>query len=316
MRFAVFAAGAVGGYFGGRLAEAGEDVAFVARGENLQALRDRGLRVDSVAGDFTIHPVHASDDPAEIGPVDCVLVAVKTWQLGGAVPAMRPVVDTDTFVVPLLNGVEAPDILAVALGKEHVLGGLCRIFASLAGPGHVKHSGFDPSVHFGELDGSRSERVERLLEAFGRARGVTAGVPEDIGVALWEKFVFVEPTGAVGAVTRAPIGVFRSVPETRDLLETAMQEVREVALARGVTVTQEAVGRAMKFVDGLMPSGTASMQRDIMEGRPSELDGQTGSVVRLARASRVAVPAHEFLYASLIPQEQLARGELRLPEGG
>jgi 2-dehydropantoate 2-reductase len=313
MRFGVFAAGAVGGYFGGRLAEAGEDVAFVARGENLEALRDRGLRVDSVAGDFTIHPVRASDDPGEIGPVDCVLVAVKTWQLVGVAEALAPMVDTDTFVVPLLNGVEAPDILAGALGKEHVLGGLCRIFASLAGPGHVKHGGFDPSVHFGELDGSRSERVESLLEAFGRAKGLTAAVPEDIGVAIWEKFVFVEPTGAVGAVTRAPIGVFRSVPETRALLETAMREVRDVALARGVTVPEEAVGRAMAFVDGLMASGTASMQRDIMEGRPSELEGQTGSVVRLGREAGVAVPVHQMFLGSLLPLERLARREIELP---
>ncbi|MGH2681605.1 MAG: 2-dehydropantoate 2-reductase [Actinomycetota bacterium] len=313
MRFGVFAAGAVGGYFGGRLAEAGEDVAFVARGENLRALRERGLRVESVAGDVTIHLVNASDDPADIGPVDCVLVAVKTWHLPEAAVAMRPMLEADTVVVPLLNGVEAPAILADALGKEHVIGGLCRLFVSLAGPGHVRHTGFDPSVHFGELDGSYSGRVERLLKAFGRARGVTAAVPDDILAALWEKLLFVEPTGAVGAVTRAPIGVFRSVPETRALLESAMREVREVALARGVTVAEEAVDRASGFVDALMASGTASMQRDIMEGRPSELEGQTGSVVRLARESGVPVPAHEMLLASLLPLERLARGEIEPP---
>jgi 2-dehydropantoate 2-reductase len=316
MRFGVFAAGAVGGYFGGRLAEAGEDVVFVARGENLRAMRDRGLRVDSVAGDFTIHPVQASDDPAEIGPVDCVLVAVKTWQLADAADAMRPMVGPETLVVPLLNGVEAPETLADALGKEHVLGGLCRLFASLVGPGHVKHTGFEPSVHFGELDGGRSDRVQRVLEAFGRANGITAAVPDDIGVALWEKFMFVEPTGAVGAVTRAPIGVFRSIPETRALLETAVREVREVALGRSVTVAEEAVDRAMAFVDGLMASGTASMQRDIMEGRPSELEGQTGSVVRLGREARVSVPVHDMLFAALLPQERLARGDLELPASG
>jgi 2-dehydropantoate 2-reductase len=150
MRVAVYGAGGVGGYFGGRLAQAGEEVVFIARGEHLQAMRSHGLRVDSILGDF-VQPVQATDDPAQAGPVDAVLVAVKAWQVAEAAQAMRPLVGPDTCVVPLQNGVEAPAQLAAALGAEHVLGGLCRIVSLIAGPGHIRHVGLNPSVAFGEL---------------------------------------------------------------------------------------------------------------------------------------------------------------------
>jgi len=156
---AVFGAGAVGGYFGGRLAEAGHDVRFVARGRQLAAIRDHGLRVSSVDGDFLIRPAHVADDPAAIGQVDVVLVAVKAWQVPEAADAMGPLVGENTFVVPLQNGVEAPDLLSAVLGRPRVLGGLCRILAYLDGPGHIRHTGVTPYIAFGELDGSSSDRV-------------------------------------------------------------------------------------------------------------------------------------------------------------
>ncbi|MGD8968159.1 MAG: 2-dehydropantoate 2-reductase [Anaerolineae bacterium] len=310
MHIAVFGAGAVGGYFGGRLAQAGEDVVFIARGDHLKAMQTRGLRVDSIEGNFVIDPVHATDDPTEIGVADAVLVSVKAGQVSEAAEAMRPMVGPETFVVPLENGVEAPSQLAEVLGKQHVLGGLCRIISALVAPGHIRHSGISPTITFGELDRRRSTRADRLRQAFDKAEGVTPHIPSDIRVALWEKFLFIAALSGVGAVTRAPVGVLRSLPETRRLLEEAMAEILAVAQALGIALSPETVTETMAFVDGLPASGTASMQRDVMAGRPSELESQNGAVVRLGREAGVETPMHSFIYHSLLPQELRVRGQL------
>jgi len=309
MRIAVFGTGAVGGYFGGRLAQAGEEVAFIARGEQLQALREGGLRVDSLKGDFVVRPAQATDDPAQVGTVDVVLVGVKAWQVPEAAEAMRPLVGPETFIVPLQNGVEAPDQLAAVLGGAHVLGGLCRIISQVVEPGHVRHAGLEPYVAFGELDDCHSERAERLLAAFARA-GVTAEVPADVRVAMWEKFLFIASFSGVGAVTRAPAGVLRELPETRHMLEQAMREVLAVAHAHGIALSEDSIPRTMALIDGLPPGATASMQRDVMAGRPSELESQNGAVVRLGQEVDVATPLHAFIYHSLKPLELRARGQL------
>jgi len=309
MRIAVFGTGGVGGYFGGRLAQAGEDVVFIARGEHLRALRTHGLRVESLKGDFIVQPVQAAEDPAEVGVVDAVLVGVKAWQVTEAADRLRPLVGPETFVVPLQNGVEAPAELSAVLGSGHVLGGLCSIISFIAGPGHVRHVGAEPSIAFGEQDNRRSERAERLRQAFARAE-VTVEIPRDIHVAMWEKFLFIASWGGVGAVTRAPVGVVRGLPETREMMEEAMREILHVGKAREVGLSDESMRKGIAFVDGLQPGATASMQRDIMEGRPSELEAQNGAVVRLGRAAGIPTPVHAFIYRSLLPSELRARGQL------
>jgi len=310
MRTAVFGTGGVGGYFGGRLAQAGEDVVFIARGEHLRALRTHGLRVESLKGDFIVQPAQAAEDPAEVGVVDAVLVGVKAWQVTEAADRLRPLVGPETFVVPLQNGVEAPAELSAVLGSGHVLGGLCSIISFVAGPGHVRHVGAEPSIAFGEQDNRRSERAERLRQAFARAE-VTVGIPRDIHVAMWEKFLFIASWGGVGAVTRAPVGVVRGLPETREMMEEAMREILHVGQAREVGLSDESMRKGIAFVDGLQPGATASMQRDIMEGRPSELEAQNGAVVRLGRAAGIPTPVHVFIYRSLLPSELRARGQLK-----
>jgi 2-dehydropantoate 2-reductase len=310
MRIAVFGTGAVGGYFGGRLAQAGEEVLFIARGKQLQALRDQGLRVESLKGDFLLRSVQVTDDSVQVGVVDAVIVGVKAWQVTEAAQACGPLVGPDTFVVPLQNGVEAPDQLAAVLGAEHVLGGLCRIVSFVVALGHIRHAGMEPYVALGELDNRPSQRAERLRSAFQRA-GVAAEIPPDIHVALWEKFLFIASFSGVGAVTRAPAGVLRSLPQTRHLLRQAMYEVRAVAVARGIALPEETIERTMVLIDNLPPAGTASMQRDIMEGRPSELESQNGAVVRLGQEVEVATPLHAFIYHSLLPMELQARGQVR-----
>src|SRR5262245_20338698 len=308
MKVAVFGVGGVGAYFGGRLAEAGLWVSFVARGAHLEALRRDGLRVESVEGDFQVRPAVADSDPAAIGPVDLVLLGVKAWQVAEAAHAMGPLLGPTTVVLPLQNGVLAADEIEEVIGAGRALLGLCRIVSYVAGPGHVRHPGVAPRVEFGERDGRRTERVAAIQAAFEQARGLSVGVPDDPLAALWEKFLFIAPISGVGAATRAPSGILRGIPETRALLEDAMREVAALARVRGVRMPDDAVARTLAYLGSLPEDGTASMQRDIAQGRPSELEYQTGAVVRLARAAGLAVPVNEVLYRVLLPAELAARG--------
>ncbi|GGX93416.1 2-dehydropantoate 2-reductase [Litchfieldella qijiaojingensis] len=308
MRIAIYGAGGVGGYFGGRLAEAGEDVTFIARGDHLNAIKHKGLHVHSIAGDFTIPSAKVSNDPASVGPVDCVIVAVKAWQVMDAAEEMRPMIGHDTFVVPLENGVEAVDQLADVLGQEHVIGGLCGILAWREGPGVIRHAGLDPFVRIGELDNRTSERTQRLKDAFARATGVQADIADDIQVAIWSKFLFICAMSGIGSITRAPIGITRTLPETRHTIEQILVEIYRVGLAKGVALPNDAVARASKFIDAMPEKSTASMQRDILEGRPSELESQNGAVVRLGIEYGVATPVNAVIHAALLPQELRARG--------
>ena len=309
MRIVVIGVGGVGGYFGGRLVQAREDVVFIARGETLQALRTKGLKVESVKGDFALPSIQVTDDPKQVGPADAILLAVKSWQVPEMIDVLRPIIGPETFIVPLQNGVEAPGQLADAFGKERVLGGLARILSYQIGPGEIRHIGAEPSLAFGEMDNQKSERAERLRQAFAGA-GVTAEIPQDINVALWTKLLFVASWGGVGAVTRAPIGVLRSLPETRQMIEQAMREIIAVARTRNVIMPEETAGRAMTIIDKMPPNGTPSLQRDIIEGKPSELDAWNGVVVRLGKEGGIATPLHSFIYQSLLPLELQARGKL------
>ncbi len=310
MRIAVIGVGAVGGYFGGRLAQAGHEVTFLARGKTLDALRTQGLRVKSIAGDFDIINPKVASDPGQIGVVDLVFVAVKAPQVSEIAPSLRPLLGPATAVIPLQNGLEAPGRLADALGLECVLGGLCKIFASTTGPAAVEHIGLEPTIEFGELSKKKTERVERILAALQATGGMTAVVPDDIESALWQKLLYVEPLGAVGAVARQPAGVLRAVPETRRMLQTAMEEIVAVAHKRGVALDPTLPERAIRRVDDLPAGATASMHRDLLAGRPSEFEFQVGTVVRYAAESEVPVPVHSAIYAALRPSEMQARNEL------
>jgi 2-dehydropantoate 2-reductase len=313
MRIAIVGTGAVGGYFGGRLARAGHDVTFIARGENLQAMRAHGLQVESPMGDFVVHPAAVTHDPAEVGPVDAVILGVKAWQVRDAARLARPLIGPATMVLPLQNGIEAAGLLAEELGAQHVVGGLCRIISLKDRPGHIRHLGADPYIAFGELDNRPSERVQRLQQAFSQAEGLSAEVAADISAAIWKKFMHIAPWGGVGSVTRAPVGVFRSLPESRALLTQSVREIFRLARARGVALEEEAVAATLAFIDGLPPEGSASLQRDIAGGRPSELNDQIGAVVRLGRDSGVETPVNTFIFGSLLPLERRARGELDFP---
>lgn len=305
--FAILGAGGAGGYFGARLVEAGHDVAFVARGAHLAAIRARGLAVTSPEGDLVARPRIATDDARAVGPVDHVIVGVKAWQLAALGPALAPLVGDATTVLPLQNGVEAADQLAAIAGRARVLGGVAKILSFVRAPGELHHVGVRPVLELGELDGAASARVDELAGVFGAARGVTVVAAPDIVARLWSKLVFIAGWGGVGAVLRAPVGAIRELPETRRLVEGAMQEIAAVARARGCALPDDAVGSALRLVDSLPAEGTASLQRDLADGRPSELDQLTGAVVRLGSELGLATPINRLLYQALAPLERRAR---------
>jgi len=309
MKIAFLGIGALGGYFGGRLAKAGNDVVFVARGATLEALHKKGLRVEMPSGSIVLPHVNATSDPASVGHVDAVFVTTKAEQVPDVAPTIRSMIASETVIVPFQNGVEAYDQLAAALGPEHVLGGLCHVIAMVVEPGVIRQGGLKALITLGEWNNARTSRLNRLVECLGAA-GLETRIADNIQVALWEKFEFIASFGGVGAVTRAPAGVIRSVPETRVLLERAMSEIVGLARAGGVPVPEESVANTLKFVDSLPAEGTASMQRDLIAGRPSELEAQSGAVVRLGRARSFPTPVHQFIYNAMLPGELRARGKL------
>jgi 2-dehydropantoate 2-reductase len=310
MRIAVFGTGGAGGYFGAQLAQAGEDVVFIARGDHLRAIKAAGLRLETPSGETLIR-AQATDNPTEAGTVDAVLVGVKAWQVTDAANAIRPLVGPGTIIVPLQNGVEAASELT-AVFASNTLGGLCGTLSFVAGPGHIRSVGGQNIIKFAELDNTRTERVERLRQCFAHAK-VAVEVPANIVKALWDKFLMVTPFGGVGSITRAPIGVTRAIPETRRLLEECLQETWAVAKARNVPMADTAVADMMKFYDGIPTNGTTSLQRDIAEGKQSELDYWNGAVVRLGRAVAVPTPTNQFIYDCLLPLELRARGKINFP---
>ena len=298
MRITIFGTGGVGGFYGGRLARAGEEVTFVARGEHLRAIQTDGLRVDSTGGDFLIFPARATDDVSKVGETDLVIIGVKAWQVPEAARAIKPLVGPGTTVLPLQNGVDAVPQLVAELGSENVIGGLCRIVSYVVGPGHIRHAGFTPSIVIGELDNRRTERITRIEDLFKRA-GLEITVARDIQVALWTKFLFIASFSGVGAMANAPAGVIRSDPKWRTHILKAMEEIYALAHARGINLPADSVANVMSAVDGLPEDATSSMQRDIAAGKPSELESQNGAVVRMARESGVDVPTHTLIYETL-----------------
>ena len=262
MRIAIFGTGGAGADFGAQLAHAGEDVVFIARGPHLQAIRTTGLRLDTSAGEIVIQPARVTDDPAQVGEVDVVLLGVKAWQVTEAAEAMRPMIGPETMVVPLQNGVEAQSQLAAQLGAWNALAGLCGTFSWVTAPGRIRSIGASHFINFGELDNRPSKRTELLRRVFERA-SVQVEIPADIHKALWDKFLLVVSFGGMGALTRAPIGVIRTMPETRRLLECCMQEVDAVAEARRVALAASVVADTLAFLDSLAENATTSLQRDI-----------------------------------------------------
>lgn len=309
MRIAVVGVGGVGGFFGWRLMTACDETVFVARGESCRVLKEKGLTIETLDGKTVVQPVKVIDTPADVGHVDAVLLAVKSWQVPEAARQIRPMIGPHTFVLPLQNGVESPFLVGAELGMDHILGGLCYIVSFKLGPAHIRHAGLEPRVLLGELDGSPSRRASQMKDIFVAA-GVNAQIPDDIQAAMWEKFLFIASLSGVAAVTRVPAGLIRSIPETRKILLNTIEEIRSLAEHKGIALKSEVVDSVMAVVDGLPEDATTSMQRDIIEGRASELEALNGFVARTGAALGLPVPLNSFLHGVLIPQELTARRNL------
>jgi 2-dehydropantoate 2-reductase len=299
MRIAVYGAGGVGGYFGGRLAQAGADVHLIARGAHLQALREHGLRVRSVKGDFAVR-VPVTDDPAEVGPCDHVLFCVKAFDTEPAAARLGPLVGDATAVVSLQNGVDNEEKLALAVGQDHVMGGAAFIFAGIAEPGVIVHSGGPTSITFGELNGQVTDRAQRLLDCCQRA-GFAAELSPSIKTVLWAKLAFICAQAGMTAAVRLPIGEIRMVDAAWAAFQRLVAEVAAVAEADGTPVPPAAQERALAMAQSVEPGSFSSLHDDLVAGRRMELEALHGFVVRRAAGHGVPVSMSEAIYAILKP---------------
>jgi 2-dehydropantoate 2-reductase len=295
MRIAVMAAGAVGGYFGARLAQAGHDVAFVARGRHLAALRASGLRVESPLGDLHLPDVQVTGDPAAIGTVDLVLFSVKLWDTREAAAAVKPLLTADTAVVSFQNGVVKDDILRQALGAGHVIGGVSYIAATIAEPGLIRHSGSLQKLVFGEYDGSLSPRVRRFRDACADS-GIDTEVSDHIERAIWEKFVFLVGLSGTTSLARTPVGLIRGHPRSRAFLRDTMAEVVAVARAQGVPLPAGYADDRLAFADTVPAGMTSSMHHDLERGNRLEVPWLSGDVVERGEKLGVPTPCNRAIY--------------------
>lgn len=304
MRIAVVGVGGLGGYFGGRLARAGEDVTFIARGATLQALVERGLDVRSAHGDFRVF-VNASDDPASVGAVDLVLFVVKTYDTNAAAAEIAPLVGTETTILSLQNGVGNAERVRQLVGRGHPLGGVAYIEAAVESPGVIAQLSQLQRVIVGELGGGTSPRAERIVEAF-RDAGIAAEISRHVVRDMWMKWTFICGYSGVTTVCREPIGPILASPETRELFVAAMREVEAVGRARGIVLDSDVVAGALRTVEGFAPTAKSSMQRDAERGRPLEIEALSGGVARYGRESGVPTPVNAFIYAALLPAHRAA----------
>ncbi len=288
-RITVMGAGGVGGCFGARLAQAGCDVGFVARGAHLAALRSGGLRVESPLGDIHLPEVRAGETPESLGVADYVFICVKLWETEAAVQAVSSVVRDGTVVISFQNGIQKDEVLRRTLGKRAVMGGVAYISASIARPGVVRQSGALQRLVLGECDGGHSPRAAALRGACVRG-GIEASVSSDIRRDIWEKFVFLVGLSAATASMRKPIGPIRSHPGSRAFLLDLMREVAAVGRAQGIELAEDFAEQRLAFCDTLPPDMTSSMHSDLERGSRLELDWLSGDVVAMGKVFGVPAP--------------------------
>lgn len=300
MKIAVVGAGGVGGGFGAALAKAGADVTFIARGAHLAAMKSEGLKITGGRGDTHLVPTQATDNPANVGPVDIVLFCVKLWDVEGAGEHIKPLVGPDTGVIPLQNGIDAHERLPPMLGDNAVMGGVAQISASIIAPGVIQQVGTFMRMIFGELDGRRSRRAEDFF-ALCNSAGFDATLSEQIVTELWMKFILLASNAGMMALSRQPIGKLREDPDVRPLMLSAWREVIEVGRAKGVKLPPDALEKVLDFTDHFPPAMKASMALDLERGNRLELPWLSGKVAALGRELGVATPTHSMIFAMLKP---------------
>jgi 2-dehydropantoate 2-reductase len=298
MRIGVMAAGAVGGYFGARLAAAGHDVVFFARGAHLEAIRNKGLRVESPLGNLHLTDVQAIDDPSRVAPVEVVLFAVKLWDTERAAEQLRPLVEPQTRVITVQNGIDSVDRLRPILGEAAVVGGATYVVTVIAEPGLIRHTGPFARILCGRLDGQSDDVLDRHVAQM-RAAGIDIAVSEKMRTELWKKFVILSGSSAVTSSTRLPLGPIRSDPDTRALYFRLIGEAIEVGKAAGIDFPADFNDQMTQALESFPPTMKASMAHDLDRGNRLELDWLSGKVVELGRKLGVPTPANDVIYAVL-----------------
>lgn len=301
MRIAVMGTGSTGGYFGGMLARAGNDVTLIARRAQLAAIKSNGLRVVRDHEEFTVH-CSAVEDPAEVGPVDLALLTVKTYQNGLAIPAMVPLIGPDTTVLCLQNGVDSYQSAARTLGADKVLPGAAYIEAGQVSPGVVSQSGDVVRIVFGEIDGSESDRCVAISDTLNGA-GIPAELSRDVPAGLWGKFLFIATMAGITAMARQTLAELMPRPEWRGVVLGCLREIETVGRAAGVNLPPDIYQETMDYIDGNLADLQASMHSDLMLGRPLELQALNGAVVRAGQEAGVPTPINDVIYAMLRPFE-------------
>jgi 2-dehydropantoate 2-reductase len=312
MKILIMGTGGVGGYYGGLLAQQGNEVTFISRGAHLYAIRHEGLKVKSIHGDFTVFPANATDDPVKVEPVDLILFCVKTYDTDDAAAAIRPVVDLQTVVMSLQNGVDAAERIGKVVGAEHVIGGVTWLSSAVEAPGVIKQISQFRRIVLGELAGGRSERIQSIFEVLNPT-GIEVEISENIQKILWTKFVFISAASAFGSLTRLPMGEYRSVPATRRLISDIMKEVEALARVQGIPLDPDVVEKSLEFMDNASPHIKPSMQLDVESGHRTELESMVGVIGRKGRELGVPTPVADFVQSSLLPVELKARNEYASP---
>lgn len=298
MRIAIMAAGAVGGYFGARLVQAGHDVAFIARGRHLDAIRKNGLKIESTLGDLHLKDVKATDNPADVGPVDIVMFAVKLWDTEKAGEQTKPLVGADTRVITLQNGVDSVERLVPILGADHVVGGTTHVVTVMPEPGLIRHTSTFATFRCGFPDRRNDPALQAFVKA-AQAAGIDAILSDDIERDRWQKFVLLTGTSGATASMRSTLGPITADPDTRAFFRRIMEETFAVARAKGIAVPADYVDQQMAFADSAVPTMKASQFNDLEAGNRLELDWLAGKVVALGRELGIPTPANEAVYAVL-----------------
>lgn len=306
MKIAIIGTGGVGGYFGAKLAQAGNEVTFLARGEHLKVIQKNGLTVKSILGDFRVENIKATDKISNIEKPDLVIISVKAWQVKGIGEELKPILKSDTTIIPLQNGVLAADELSENIDRNHILGGLCRIISKIEAPGVINHFGVTPTIVFGELDKSKTERLARIQNVFNAA-GIESRISDDIEADIWKKFISICVSGLL-AVSNTTYGELRELKETRNLMVELINEVYILSKKIGVNIEEGFVDKTVSFIDTYPSDSTSSLTRDVWERKPSEIEYQNGTVVRLGEKYGVATPINRFVYSCILPSELKARG--------
>ena len=305
MKIAIIGTGGVGGYFGGKMANAGLDVTFLARGKHLQAMRENGLKVKSILGDFKVDTLKATDDIKEIGFVDLVILGVKAWQVKGIATELKSIVNDNTTILPLQNGILAAQELIEQISEKNIVGGLCRIISKIESPGVINHFGVKPEILFGELDNIKSERVLKIKELFDNA-GINSNISADINSDLWKKFIPICVSGLL-AVSKTTYGEMRELKETRQLMIDLLSEIYHLSQKIGIQIESDYLDKAISFIDSFPYDSTSSLTRDVWEGKPSEIEYQNGTVVRLGEKHGVDTPINKFIYSCILSMELKVR---------